>query len=57
MSISYNLSVMIFGGLAPLFITAIIGLTGMRIAPGIYISFAALLSLGALFAAYRKGVR
>ncbi|MDE2346806.1 MAG: MFS transporter [Gammaproteobacteria bacterium] len=41
----YNLSVMLFGGLAPFFITAIIGLTGNAMAPALYVSGAVLLSL------------
>jgi len=41
----YNLSVMLFGGLAPFFITAIIGVTGNAMAPALYVSGAVLLSL------------
>ncbi len=41
----YNFSVMLFGGLAPFFITAIIGVTGNAMAPALYVSGAVLLSL------------
>lgn len=41
----YNLSVMLFGGLAPFFITAIIGITGNAMAPALYVTGGVLLSL------------
>jgi MFS family permease len=41
----YNFSVMLFGGLAPFFITAIISLTGNAMAPAFYVSGGVLLSL------------
>ncbi len=41
----YNLSVMLFGGLAPFFITAIIGWTANAMAPAFYVCGAVLLSL------------
>jgi len=41
----YNFSVMLFGGLAPFFITAIIGITGNAMAPAYYVTGGVLLSL------------
>ncbi len=41
----YNFSVMLFGGLAPFFITAIISVTGNAMAPAYYVSGGVLLSL------------
>lgn len=41
----YNFSVMLFGGLAPFFITAIIGVTGNAMAPAYYVTGGVLLSL------------
>ena len=41
----YNSSVMLFGGLAPFFITAIIGVTGNAMAPALYVAGGVLLAL------------
>lgn len=41
----YNFSVMLFGGLAPFFITAIIGVSGNAMAPAYYVTGGVLLSL------------
>ncbi|MGA9855219.1 MAG: MFS transporter [Gammaproteobacteria bacterium] len=41
----YNFSVMLFGGLAPFFITAIIGVTGNAMAPAYYVTGGVMLSL------------
>lgn len=56
-SLSYNLSVALFGGLAPFTITWLIALTQSRAAPGYYLTAAALCSLVALAAARRLGYR
>lgn len=45
MAISYNVSVTLFGGLAPLTITWLTGLTASRFIPAYYLGAAALLSL------------
>lgn len=45
LSISYNLSVTLFGGLAPLTVTGLTGLTGSRFVPAFYLVAAAGLSL------------
>lgn len=57
MSVSYNLSVMTFGGLAPFFVTWLLAATGWAAAPSAYLTVAALLSLTTLTIAYRNGVR
>lgn len=44
-SVSYNLSVAIFGGTAPLVATGLIQVTGWSIAPGLYLSTAMLIGL------------
>jgi MFS transporter, MHS family, proline/betaine transporter len=51
MSLSYNLSVMTFGGFAPLAINWVITTKRWLAAPGYYLTVAAVLSLIALFAA------
>jgi MHS family proline/betaine transporter-like MFS transporter len=45
MAISYNVSVTLFGGLAPLTITWLTGLTASRFIPAYYLGAVALLSL------------
>ncbi|MGA9852724.1 MAG: MFS transporter [Gammaproteobacteria bacterium] len=44
-AIIYNFAVMLFGGLAPFFITALIHLTGNPMAPAFYVTCAVILSL------------
>lgn len=56
-SLSYNLSVAMFGGLAPFTITWLIATTGSIAAPGYYLAAAGLFSLAALAAARRLGHR
>jgi len=54
MSLSYNLSVTIFGGFAPVIATGLIALTGSQLAPSFYLIGAAALSITALLVASRK---
>jgi MFS transporter, MHS family, proline/betaine transporter len=56
-SLSYNLSVALFGGLAPFTITWLIATTSDRAAPGYYLTGAAICSIVALLAARRLGYR
>jgi MHS family proline/betaine transporter-like MFS transporter len=55
LSISYAFGVAIFGGLAPLFNTWIISVTGNKLAPAFYLILAAAISLIALVFAKRLG--
>jgi MHS family proline/betaine transporter-like MFS transporter len=48
MSLSYNISVPIFGGFAPFFAQSLIDLTGSKLAPSYYMIGTAALSLMAL---------
>jgi MHS family proline/betaine transporter-like MFS transporter len=48
MSLSYNISVPIFGGFAPFFAQSLIELTGSKLAPSYYMIATATLSLAAL---------
>ena len=48
MSLSYNISVPIFGGFAPFFAQSLIELTGSKLAPSYYMIATAALSLAAL---------
>jgi MFS transporter, MHS family, proline/betaine transporter len=48
MALSYNISVPIFGGFAPLISTWLIELTGSKLAPSFYLAFTALASAGVL---------
>jgi MHS family proline/betaine transporter-like MFS transporter len=57
LSISYAFAVAIFGGLAPLFNTWIIAVTGNKLAPAFYLILAAAISLVALAFAKRLGSR
>lgn len=57
LAISYAFGVAIFGGLAPLFNTWIIAVTGNSLAPAFYLILAAAISLVALIFARRLGVR
>ncbi|WP_297842557.1 MFS transporter [Pseudomonas sp.] len=54
MSLSYNLSVTLFGGFAPVIATGLIALTGSQLAPSFYLIVAAALSISALLIAQRK---
>ncbi|HEX8827366.1 MAG TPA: MFS transporter [Xanthobacteraceae bacterium] len=54
MSLSYNISVPIFGGFAPFFAQSLIDLTGSKLAPSYYMIATALLSLVALIALRRR---
>lgn len=56
-SLSYNLSVLAFGGMAPLAMAWLIARTGWLGVPAYYLAFAALLSLAALLAVRRRGLR
>ena len=48
LAISYNASVTIFGGFAPLIVTWLIGASGNKMSPSFYVLATALVSLGAL---------
>jgi MHS family proline/betaine transporter-like MFS transporter len=54
MSLSYNISVPIFGGFAPFIAQSLISLTGSKLAPSYYMMATALLSLGALVELRRR---
>jgi MHS family proline/betaine transporter-like MFS transporter len=54
MALSYNISVPIFGGFAPLVAQSLIELTGSKLAPSYYLLATALLSLAALAVLRRK---
>ena len=54
MSLSYNISVPIFGGFAPFFAQSLIEMTGTKLAPSYYMMATALVSLLALFAIKRR---
>jgi MHS family proline/betaine transporter-like MFS transporter len=56
-AVSYALGVAIFGGLAPFINTALIELSGSKLAPAFYLMIAAVTSLAALAAARRLGLR
>src|SRR5271168_2122868 len=53
-SLSYNISVPIFGGFAPFFAQSLIDMTGTKLAPSYYMMATALLSLAALLAIKRR---
>lgn len=50
LAISYNVSVTIFGGFAPLIVTWLIGATGNKVSPSFYVLATAVVSLAALWA-------
>jgi MHS family proline/betaine transporter-like MFS transporter len=54
MSLSYNISVPIFGGFAPFFAQSLIDMTGTKLAPSYYMMATALVSLVALIAIRRR---
>ena len=41
LGVAYNLAVMIFGGFAPFFVTWLIQVTGLAVAPAFYVMFGA----------------
>ena len=49
LAIAYNVSVMVFGGFAPFFVTWLIGATGSPVAPAFYVLFGAAVGLLAAF--------
>jgi MFS family permease len=49
LAIAYNISVMVFGGFAPFFVTWLIGATGSPVAPAFYVLFGAAVGLLAAF--------
>jgi MHS family proline/betaine transporter-like MFS transporter len=57
LSISYSFGVAIFGGFAPFINAGLIDMTGSKLAPSFYLMAAAVISLVALIAARRSGVR
>lgn len=57
LSISYSFGVAIFGGFGPFINAWLIGVTGSKLAPSYYLMLAAAISLAALTAARRSGVR
>jgi MFS transporter, MHS family, proline/betaine transporter len=54
MSLSYNISVPIFGGFAPFFAQSLIDLTGSKLAPSYYMIATAAISLAAVLVLRRK---
>jgi MHS family proline/betaine transporter-like MFS transporter len=54
-SIAYVLAQLVFGGVTPLVVSALIRLSGNPAAPGLYLAGVTLLSLGCLFACWRLG--
>lgn len=56
-SLSYNASVLAFGGMAPLVMTSLIASTGWLAIPSYYLAMAALVSLATLLVARRFGLR
>jgi MHS family proline/betaine transporter-like MFS transporter len=57
LSISYSFGVAIFGGFAPFINAWLISMTGSKLAPSFYLMLAAVISLTALTAAHRSGVK
>ncbi len=57
LSISYSFGVAIFGGFAPFINAWLIEMTGSKLAPSFYLMLAAAISLVALTAAHRLGLR
>ncbi|MBN8754125.1 MULTISPECIES: MFS transporter [Variovorax] len=57
LSVSYSFGVAIFGGFAPFISAWLITATGSKIAPAFYVGFGVLVSLAALRAARRYGVK
>lgn len=57
MGISYNLSVAIFGGTAPLIATALVHITGSRLAPAYFLIVIAILAVIVVATAFRETAR
>jgi len=57
LAISYSLGVMAFGSFAPFINASLIEVTGSKLAPSFYLMLAAAISLAALLAARRLGMR
>ncbi|MDR3536747.1 MAG: MFS transporter [Acetobacteraceae bacterium] len=57
MAVAYNVGVTVFGGLSPLTVTWLIGLTGNRMVPAWYLMAAALLSLAMVLGTQRAWLR
>jgi MFS transporter, MHS family, proline/betaine transporter len=57
LSVSYSFGVAIFGGFAPFISAWLISMTGNNLAPSFYLMFAAVISLAALTAARRVGIK
>ena len=57
LSISYSFGVALFGGFAPFINAWLISASGNKLAPSFYLMVAAVISLAALFAARRMGMR
>jgi MFS transporter, MHS family, proline/betaine transporter len=55
-ALSYNISVPIFGGVAPFFATLLIQLTGDRHAPSFYLMLTAVISLSAVLIAPERSL-
>jgi MHS family citrate/tricarballylate:H+ symporter-like MFS transporter len=56
-SLAYSLATAVFGGFTPVISTALIHATGDKAAPGYWLSFAALCSVGATLVLYRKAAK
>jgi len=58
MALAYNIGTTVFGGFTPLAVAALIAATGNNLAPGLWLMFAAVLSLATLiWASVRLGAR
>ena len=57
MSLGYNIGVTVFGGFSPFIVTWLIGVTGNKSAPGLYLSVVAVLSLFTLYCVRRIGIK
>ena len=55
LALSYNLSVTLFGGFAPLIATSLIAATGDKLAPSYYVMGTAILSIAAIVALTHVG--
>jgi MHS family proline/betaine transporter-like MFS transporter len=57
LSLSYNFSVTLFGGFAPLIVTWMIDVTGNKMAPSFYVMATAVISVAAVLALGRRMAR
>jgi MHS family proline/betaine transporter-like MFS transporter len=57
LALSYNFSVTLFGGFAPLIVTWLIAATGSKMAPSFYVMSTAILSVAAVLALGRRMAR